>query len=389
MLVSPLTFYDTQMRGGMNERLAILSSLNGRKRAQLSSCCDDSLCMTPSMSSVLTQIKRHSACSSASMETRLDEDVNPFQFDHWLSRMKRADSEESETTTMTSSSSSVDSHPLLGDDWPAVREPAVPVMKAFNLADLDFTSQYEASDLVQLLPPVYDRRQERKKRRERMQERMQEQMQEQMQDQVIPKYNKPMIYECDKVELEHWPLSKEPTRQPELSSNLVLADKRSRQQTLNPNFLKLYSIEMSSKAKKLLPDINVDDSILNHLTIEEIKGLDIHSNDEPLSPSDIKLALITRKKLWSNMTHLQRQDLYGEASPWNLRFVIKEHQHTDGKESSLVRVKSDVKPWVGDSSLLKNNTMLKPCGKIKLGSNPSAAEIQYVVKGWCDSRFIS
>lgn len=368
MLISPLTLYDTKMRTGMNDRLSIFSSLNAMARSQ-SSSSEESLPMTPSMNSVLSQIKKHSS-SVSSVETSLDYEDDPFQFDHLLSSMKRATSEDS-CTTMASSCSVVDSHPLL-EDVPSEEEKVIPAMKAFNLADMDLEDEWELDDLVQLIPPVYERK--AKKRNLRLQNN--------------PAYSKPMIYENDRVELEHWPLSKEPTQQPELSVNFILPNKRSRQQTLNPNFLKLYSIEMSSKYKKLLPDINVDDSILSQLTIDEIKNLDINSNDEPVSSNDIKLALITRKKLWSNMTHLQRQDLFGVSSPWNLKFVIRGDQHTDGKESSLVRVKSDVKPWLGDDSIVKNKTMLKPCGKLKLGSNPTSSEVQYVVKGWCDSRFV-
>ena len=210
-----------------------------------------------------------------------------------------------------------------------------------------------------------------------------------------------MIYENDLVELEQWPSasSSPENNRSTASSDLLLPNKRIRQKSLNTNFLKLYSIETSCKRKNILPEVEVDDHLLKQLSYSEIWALEI-KKEPNVSTRDIKLALITRKKLWSDMVHETRNDLFGDSTPWNLHFVAttskvqplqggesaKEHATADSK-SSLVRVHSEVKPWFNNGG-----TMLKPCGKLNLGkatnkNTTPTREIQYVVKGWCDSRF--
>lgn len=442
--------YDKNMRSGMNDRLSMLSSfrdkktcteedmrfldetdavdigagakgkgIRGSKRSKkikarnlsnnsMNSSCSG-LSMTPSMSSVMSQIKKYNSPATATSTFLVDDDEeDPFHWSQWIQRMKRKLSDETITTI-----GSDDTHPLLEE--PVVRSKCnvslederqseahsvagvdsdpIPMMKALNMADLDLEDEWETNDLIKCYAPLYERKQ--RVRRPSVEFEIQEK-------------NKPrsksnsMIYENDKVELEHWPSSTSSSSSGDddlgalqISQNLVLPNKRTRQQSLNPNFLKLYSIEMSSKSKNLLPEINVDEQILKQLSYNEIRALDIQTDihkNENVSSDDIKLALITRKKLWSDMVHGQRQDLFGESVPWNLKFVAEETDTQDtaddsAKKSSIVRVHSDLKPWLGDNNNIINNTMLKPCGRIKLGSVPNAKEIQYVVKGWRDSRF--
>lgn len=220
-----------------------------------------------------------------------------------------------------------------------------------------------------------------------------------------------IIYGKDSVELESWPEAnfapssksnkltrdnmEKPSNQQHDLVPLLLSDKRVRANSLNGNFLKLYSIKTSATYKSLIPEVNVDESVLQQLSYKDIWNLDIHETD--VAPKDIKIALITKKKLWSDLLHQTRRDLYGEHTPWNMKFVVQDtdpvaniDNSTEERRVSLVRLKSEVKPWTTNedlSSELSGTRMLKPCGKLKLTSKGPNKEIQYVVKGWCDSRF--
>lgn len=191
-------------------------------------------------------------------------------------------------------------------------------------------------------------------------------------------------------------------------SELLLPNKRTRQTMLNPLFLKVYALETSCKQNKLLPEIYIDDETLKNITTRQIESLD----------NDVQMAIWTKKKLY--MSHIQRNDLFGDMCPWNLKFVPhhdahnkQEQEHTLDTHSlgsksinshtsyhsqqssynqstkSLVRLNSDIKPWelhtihsaAGKSNMFSTNKkMLQPCGKLN-------HKTQYVVKGWCDARF--
>lgn len=141
-------------------------------------------------------------------------------------------------------------------------------------------------------------------------------------------------------------------------------------QIMNSNFLKLYAIENNSIKNQILPEIIIDDKLLQHLNSIRINQLDFDS--------DIKLAILTKKKLWIDMLNNyngnKRSDIRGKYFPWNLEFVpIK--QGTSDKNKDYTALKQQ-----------HPSTMnLKPCGKISKG--PHHPDIQYVVKGWCDGRF--
>ncbi len=126
----------------------------------------------------------------------------------------------------------------------------------------------------------------------------------------------------------------------------------------------------------------------------------------------IKLAIMTKKKIWIDLFGgIERNDLYGDNCPWNLKFVPDESTHpfinstlnekvdnnnnnnnvTMSQEniSSLVRLNSNLRPWKfnsnTDTQANLDQSLLTPCGKLSRGQNYS--DLQYVIKGWCDKRF--
>ncbi|CAI4601225.1 BAL_1a_G0035330.mRNA.1.CDS.1 [Saccharomyces cerevisiae] len=412
---------------GSAERTKTPTKRNSFKRTRILKARDDSellnenrsSLMTPSLSSVMSQVRKTNSAKTLSGEC-------PIHEGHLTQSIKRKFSEEAQSDCSSLSSSKL--HPLTDDiadavdlQTPAIgdevlAEPVVPKMKIININDLDLFDDWEVKDLVDIFPPVYERRPRSSSALSLVSASSDAKLRPTSVDfQIIDKKGgkasrrksrsksttENMIYENDLVELEQWPsASPSPETDGSTASSELLPNKRIRQKSLNTNFLKLYSIETSCKRKSILPEVEVDDHLLKQLTYSEIRSLEI-KKEPNVSTNDIKLALITRKKLWSDMVHETRNDLFGDSTPWNLHFVAttsntepsqgresaSEHTTADLK-SSLVRVHSDVKPWFNNGG-----TMLKPCGKLNLGkvTNKTSAptrEIQYVVKGWCDSRFL-
>lgn len=221
------------------------------------------------------------------------------------------------------------------------------VPQIFCLQDLDLETEFEPSE-VEPYPPLYER----------------------------PKRTRKRSYCRELCELEAWPDSISTSTSP----SVVLPDRRPRQPGLNPHFLKLYAIETSSRQGQALPSINIDESLLRQLSYQDLRRINVSTPHA--SSQAIRLALATRKKLWTEMVIPQRQDLYGEGIPQNKRFLLTEVP-TQGDQGSLLRLESDVKPWLRQ----ENGTMLRPCGTLKIGAG--RPDVQYVVKGWCDERFAS
>ncbi|CUS25045.1 LAQU0S25e00650g1_1 [Lachancea quebecensis] len=294
-----------------------------------------------------------------------------------------------------------------------------PNVRLVNPQDLDLQDEYQLRDIVQLYRPVYQRDKRGSK------------------DAAVPRRTSvdltidtannvgtaqvlgpesaraarstarrsSLIYDTDVVELENWPHGKtrDPTvgadthrglTQREARPSSDLPNRRTRQQTLNPNFLKLYALETNSKARNLIPDLNVDEHVLRKLSFRDIWDLQIPPTSETrgVSAHDIKLALITRKKLWSEMMCEPRSDLHGDHAPWNLHFIASTGSGSclgsEQRAPSLVRVNSDIKPWTN----LSSNYMLRPSGKLQLTRTAAGVhprELHYVVKGWYDARFAS
>lgn len=266
-----------------------------------------------------------------------------------------------------------------------------PHTKIYNLGDLDLTDTLSTEDIVQPIKPIYER-----PKCKRMS--VCSVIQDGSSDGKRPRRNSrfaPIFLENEVVEMEHWPNTTQQQQQQDLGvqDGMVEPDmtlKRTRQQSLNPSFLRLYALETSMKQKNLLPDLNLDESILQKLSIQDIAHLNVPSDpSNKITPQQIKLALITRKKLWTDMCRITRTDLHGEYTPSNLRFVrdtrAPETNDQPAEATSLVRMNSEVKPW--SQPEMSKPTMFKPCGRIPLGRNVNSKDIQYVVKGWCDYRF--
>ncbi|CAR27796.1 hypothetical protein ZYGR_0N02820 [Zygosaccharomyces rouxii] len=224
------------------------------------------------------------------------------------------------------------------------------VPKIFHLHDLDMETEFQP-DEIELSPPLYERPKNTQSQN-----------------------NSYIGAREDTCELEYWPDSASTSS----NSSVVLPDRRPRQPGLNPHFLKLYAAETTCKIQQTLPCVNIDESLLKQLSYHDLRQINVstpHASGEA-----IRLALATRKKLWTEMIKPQRQDLYGESIPQNQRFVLT-HSPQQGRQGSLLRIDSDVKPW----TFHENSTMLRPCGTLKMGRGKP--DVQYVVKGWCDSRF--
>lgn len=224
------------------------------------------------------------------------------------------------------------------------------IPQVFRLQDLDMETEYQP-DEIEASPPLYER----------------------------PKNVQNHKYSYmgageDTCELEYWPDSASTSSCP----SVVLPDRRPRQPGLNPHFLRLYATETACKMQQILPCVNIDESLLRQLSYQDLRQINVSTPHA--SGQAIRLALATRKKLWTEMIRPQRHDMYGESIPQNRKFVLT-HDPQQGQQGSLLRLDSDVKPW----SSHENSTMLRPCGTLKIGR--SKPDVQYVVKGWCDSRF--
>ncbi|SMN21650.1 similar to Saccharomyces cerevisiae YLR094C GIS3 Protein of unknown function [Maudiozyma saulgeensis] len=333
--------------------------------------------VTPSMSSVISQIKQMSAepnvrkqtlrRSFSSMPNSDTEDIAILDTDRndeniYIPKRKHRSSDEN------NSNCTERFHPLYSESYTKQQSPMVrkePTMKFFNVEDLDLQDSLTTEDIVEMIPPIYVRHKSDKKLSKKLTS------------------EKKIIQENTKdLELEVWPDSVEQrnTNSVNLTSeaDLLPDNKKTRQRSMNPNFLKLLAIERRSIDRNILPEVHIDNQTFNSLSVhpdtQVVDTLDF--ND------DVRLAIKTKLKLWNDLGRGSlRNDPYGDAVPWNMEFIPSDTQNTDDVDSSLVRVNSTLKPWCNDSSDIREHGMLKPCGRFTDGS-------QYVVKGWCDSRFI-
>ncbi|SCU87198.1 LAFA_0E05314g1_1 [Lachancea sp. 'fantastica'] len=401
--------------------------------------------VTPSMSSVLSQLKSQRELSSTSswssdqnystatlsLEARCELSDSRFGSVGSPGSVSTVSSGSSSfsssslsmSTTSGLATSTTHNHPLSslqqnscncnGNNTVAANTTPVPRLKLVNPQDVDLTDHYVSAELLQQrYTPVYQRPKRKEYRSPPPQPRRTS-----VELTIDPNTNigtaqylerrrRPSscpLYDSNVVELENWPKkhrNHHQTQETPTRSNLTcrttsssVPNRRIRQQTFNPNFLKLYAMETTAKTNNLIPDLNVDEQVLRRLSYRDIWNLEIPASSQAhgVSVRDIKLALITRKKLWSDMMCEPRQDLHGDHAPWNMKFVVVEPPEGSQSTSepttrSLVRVNSDIKPWIGPCS----NQMLRPSGKLKLTRsrpNQPLREVQYVVKGWCDARF--
>ncbi|KAG0668729.1 hypothetical protein C6P45_004397 [Maudiozyma exigua] len=323
--------------------------------------------ITPSMSSVISQIKQLSGETSSLPQNKIKrQNGQPLRRcsgsvidEHiYIPKRKHRAQPSSEPGT---------AHPLQNNESKCtIRQGSEPLVKLFKMEDLDLTDSLTEDDIMKQIPPVYLRH---KKKRSFVRNNTQQ---------------KKIIQENTKdLELEVWPDSGKTNNDDGIvdASVLLPDNKRVRQRSMNPNFLKLLAIERYSIDNNILPEVHIDNQTFNSLSVhpdtQVVDSLDF--ND------DVRLAIKTKLKLWNDLGRgTLRNDPYGDSVPWNMDFIQANNQTSSKsklQDSSLVRMNSTLKPWCNDTNELKEkHAMLKPCGKFSNGS-------QYVVKGWCDSRF--
>lgn len=299
------------------------------------------------------------------------------------------------------------SHDLISksQDYSLKKHLEEPKVKLLNFQDLDLSDQFSVEDITELLPPIFERR---KKARSNGDERpslaitfTKDKGAEHGQELTSFK-----AFGESNTELEPWPHSTNLRSNTSSVAQQLISHRRLRMPRMNPIFWKLCALKNDSAVKHLTPEVNVSDSLLKQLTYEEIWNLEIDddiSTGTLISAYSIKLALITRKKLWNEMLLDTRNDLFGDHAPWNIPFVPETSDTVDMSGSSevpnsIVRMHSHVKPWLNGTIMDPEsaNQMLRPCGTLSMGRIRSMAtgahysepaELQYVVKGWCDARF--
>ncbi|KAL6927641.1 hypothetical protein ACO0SA_004263 [Hanseniaspora valbyensis] len=229
---------------------------------------------------------------------------------------------------------------------------------------------------------------------------------------------------------------------------------------MQPHFMRLYAFEQNSKFKGSLPDLDIDESLLSKLSYKDIWTLEVptatkeketngnNNNNNACLKSiteelKIKLALMTRKKLWCDMIvqvskrqqPIDKKELLmitknseelvnsnisknnnnntnnnkNKNSENNNLIALNahqfahigyEHNNNDNKNNrikttSLLRLKDGPLPWntkaksdlfnkgmtIKNTSFMNDN-VIKPFGVL-----PNSKKTQYVVKGWVDKRF--
>lgn len=150
---------------GSAERTRTLTKRNSFKRTRILRARDDSellnenrsSLMTPSLSSVISQVRKTNSAKTLSGEC-------PIHEGHLTQSIKRKFSEEAQSDCSSLSSSKL--HPLtdgiadavdlqtpaIGDE--VLAEPVVPKMKIININDLDLFDNWEVKDLVDIFPRI-------------------------------------------------------------------------------------------------------------------------------------------------------------------------------------------------------------------------------------------
>lgn len=165
----------------------------------------------------------------------------------------------------------------------------------------------------------------------------------------------------------------------DLSSVSIMRNKEPR---INSQFLRLYAYEASSRKKGLLPEITQDEE--NELLMDQ-RQLSVNSSNIT-SLSDKEFAIIVRQRLWNCVVLPPREDSTFFHTPEYV-YYDENNQQIDEK-NSLMRKLNDIKPSVKledeenyNLSDSKRNTALKPRGTLY-------NNVQFIVKGWCNSRWI-
>lgn len=157
------------------------------------------------------------------------------------------------------------------------------------------------------------------------------------------------------------------------TSSILAKPQRGREQRINPEFLRLYSFESSSRKKHILPEISMKEED-EYLLYNPTNSLDqVHTKKE--------FALFIRRKLWDSIVLPPRENLNSYCD--QPEYVFNGDGIECTGEFSLIRKLGDIKPWIkfdDEKTLMKSQTF-KPRGVIGKG-------IQFTAKGWCNARWI-
>lgn len=319
--------------------------------------------VTPSMSSVISQIKHLSKnISNEGISTDQHTPINRRRVLSDASMINRLNeftyNNENNNNNVHPLDTQYTSNTIQWKDYP------IPSVKLLNLQDLELQDTLTTRDIAQLIPPTYVRPTFNEKR---------------ILNSNNTYNNKEKIIQDNKnLELEVWPNSIGNSDVDQNRNALAPNTKKIRQRSMNPNFLKLLAIERRSIDKNILPEVHIDNQTFNNLSTHP----DTHIVDKLDFNNDIKLAIRTKLKIWNALGRGQlRNDTYGDSSPWNMKFIPAGSNEDNITINSVVRRNSSLKLSYHDTeNTTEQQIALKPCGKLTNGS-------QYVVKGWCDSRF--
>lgn len=291
-----------------------------------------------------------------------------------------------------------------------------------ELEDLDFLYEYRISDIQEFLEPVYDIKKHRNKGQNSKLVNIKEY--------ISSLLSTTITSDQHQVELKDLNLNKQVKDKPTISSLKPMVTSR---EVMQPHFMRLYALEQRSRTSGSLPDLDIDENLLSQLTYEDIWTLDVPTaskdkESKTLEESKIKIALLTRKKLWCDMIIQKDKNADVKSKAMAIRFNDKvmtnrndldyiklrslvtslkdnrfKHIGCGSKKSdnfiSLVRLnKQDTMPWskigcldinhgegmTNESKITTQLKSIQPFGKL-----PNSRHTQYLVKGWVDKRFHS
>lgn len=327
-------------------------------------------------------------------------------------------------------SNKVHEDPLNDSNYTSVKPESKHVSKLFDLTihneleDLDFLFEYGISDIQEFVEPVYDIKKHRNKSHNSKLNNVKEYINGLLSTTIKIDQSR------HQVELKDLNINRQVKDKSPIPSLKHIQTKS--KEIMQPHFMRLYALEQRSRTNGNLPDLDIDENLLSQLTYEDIWTLDVptESKDKESKNSEelkIKLALLTRKKLWCDMIIQKDKNADVKTNVTAIRFndtamtnrndldyiklrglvtSLKDNKFThigcDNKESnqliSLVRLnKQDTMPWnkIGCSDIIHGKDMMnenkitqlksiQPFGKL-----PNSRHTQYLVKGWVDKRFYS
>lgn len=303
-----------------------------------------------------------------------------------------------------------------------------------DLDDLDFLFEYTVNDIKEFMEPVYDITKHRKAKDNTSNlHNIKGYFAKKMSSSNEP------ISILPHVELEDINVNKEEEKNVVVVPSLKPVQNINKE-TMQPHFMRLYALEQRSRNNGSLPDLDIDETLLSQLSYQEIWTLDVPTENteselKKIEELKIKLALMTRKKLWcdmiiqkenkkdgdqqgdtvfvnlhkqvihnkNNLDYIKLRSLVTSLSDNRFKHIGYEGNYTD-KITSLVRLnKKGSLPW---DSISKRDTQSDEYMKSKLlsevkktsadlktiqpfGKLPNSKCTQYLVKGWVDKRFHS